>query len=76
MEFLIDFNKSGDDQHLIKLGGKQLFERGEFIGYFITLNTLEDLGTFEKKVKEVTGAYYSLLVSISDIDGNTIYLDR
>lgn len=75
-EFLIDFNRENNDEVIKQIAtGKIHTLSGEFVGYSIQIGCLDDLGALEKKVKEITGKYYSLIVSVCDLDGNTIYLD-
>lgn len=72
MIFQIDFNRVSNDQLLLEIGATKQ-ETDEFIWYEIELNNFEDLAPILKKLKELTGEYYSAIISD---DPWTIYLDK
>lgn len=79
MIFEIEFNKDYPDtsraekNRILKELGADLY--GIYKGGFpvIEVNTLEDMAKIEKRVHELTGEYYSLVVGF---DSPTIFLDK
>lgn len=72
MKFQIDFNRESNDGLLEELGAK-LTTREEYYYHEIDFKTFEELEKFIEKVQEITGEYYSLVISN---DPMSIYLDK
>ncbi len=70
MLFEIDFNREDRDEDLEKIGA---FKPSPDDWYHLEVENFEALQALEKKVYEVTGEYYSLIVGF---DNPTIYLDK
>ena len=74
MQFYIDFNTIINDYVLKTIGAiEKHTDTGESMGYYIDINDLEQLGQLEIKIRTLTSAFHSLIVSIND---RTIYIDK
>ena len=75
MKFQIDFNRESNDGLLEELGAKLITKitREEYYYHEIEFKTFEELEKFIEKVQEITGEYYSLVISN---DPMSIYLDK
>ena len=74
MEFYIDFNRTTNDYVLRTIGAVEKFtDDDELLGYFVKINSLEELGLLESKIHKLTSIWYSLIISVND---KTIYIDK
>lgn len=73
MKFSIDFNRENHrDKDLLLLGAKLEYYE-EYTQYELEISNLEELEELDKKVKELIGVDYALVL---DFDPPSIYLDK
>jgi len=82
MKFHIDFNRiyeENSDKILEQLGAKEesLPENGEFLGYFVEIDDLNDLRILQKRIHELTKTEYTymLLLDMEEEGDYSIYID-
>jgi hypothetical protein len=76
MKFEIDLNREQDDDFLLSLGAKEevfTIKSGSYSGYYIEVNTFEELEDLIKETDKVRNGIYSAIISF---DPPTIYLDK